>query len=262
MRGAVRVQIASDLNHEFATGNSPWRQPLSTSESADLLVLAGNVHTNTQGVELYRHAGVPVVYVNGTHELWGGEVSETRAALRAAAEGTCVSYLECDELRFGRVRVLGCCLWTDYLLGPSRREHAMDEARRFLNDHRLIRLGARQFSPEDALAEHQKSRRWLEEKLGCSFRGKTIVVTHFSPVVESFSQFDNNPLNASDASNLRSLVEGVDLWIHGRIERSARLRIGDALVVCNPRGFPQVGKPGRHMCSQNAQFDPGLIIEV
>jgi hypothetical protein len=202
------------------------------------------------------------VYVNGTHELWGSEVSEMRVALRAAAEGTSVSYLECDELRLGHVRVLGCCLWTDYLLGPSTRDHAMNEARRFLNDHRLIRLATRQFAPEDALAEHQQSRRWLEEKLNCHWAGKTIVTTHFSPVSESFSRFDNNPLNASDASNLRALVEGVDLWIHGRVERSERLRIGDALVVCNPRGFPQVGKPGRHMCSQNAQFDPDFVVEI
>jgi hypothetical protein len=259
----MRIQIASDLNHELSTGASPWRLPLSKAKAADLLVLAGNIHTGTQGIDLYRSIEIPVVYVSGTHELFGADLREAHEAMRRVAVGTSVSYLEREELRFSDVRVLGCCLWTDFLLGPCTQQHAMYEAGRFLNEYRLIGYHGEPFSPHHALAEHIDSRQWLEQRLNSPFAGRTIVVTHFAPLPESLpSRFDNNPLNPSDASDLRALVEKADLWVHGRIQSGCRYVVGKSLIACNPRGLPKVSKRDSPTDSMNPHFNGALVLNL
>jgi hypothetical protein len=52
-RCVVIIQVASDLHHEIAVSGSRLAQPLQPAPGADVLVLAGDIHSGTAGIELY-----------------------------------------------------------------------------------------------------------------------------------------------------------------------------------------------------------------
>jgi hypothetical protein len=61
-------------------------------------------------------------------------------------------------------------------------------------------------------------------------------------------------VSAAFASDCELLAERASLWVHGHVHNSARYRIGDCRVVCNPRGYVRRG--------EDAGFDQALVIEI
>ncbi|WP_434718153.1 metallophosphoesterase [Paraburkholderia sp. A1BS-2L] len=263
----MRIQIASDLHHEFAQPGAPGAEPLLPAWNVDVLVLAGDIHVHHLALSTYDAYPVPVVYVYGNHELYGGNLCSIEHDLRLTSPAAEVHFLERDELVMGDVRFLGTCLWTDYCLRPALKEAAMLEAAVSLTDHRIIRRGVTGafFLPHDAEAEHRKSRAWLERKLSEPFAGKTVVVTHHAPHPLSIAAaYRGNTLNASLASDLTYLVEKADLWIHGHVHESCDYTVGKCRVICNPRGYPLNRLTGSRnpKAYENPLFNPGLIVDL
>ena len=60
----MKIQILSDLHLEFEY------QEFDFSE-CDMLILAGDIHTGTRGVEWNRDkvSDIPVIYVMGNHDI-------------------------------------------------------------------------------------------------------------------------------------------------------------------------------------------------
>ncbi len=139
----------------------------------------------------------------------------------------------------------------------------MEIAARGMMDHRLIRLGARPFTPEDALTEHEASLRWLVRTLADDHDGPTVVLTHHAPHSDCLDpRYEGDPLNGAFASDMSALIarHRPALWIHGHVHHAqdhhpdadGDRRPGPTRVVCNPRGY-------RH---EATGWDPSLVIEV
>jgi hypothetical protein len=261
----MRIQIASDLHLEMLQRSFPDFNPVARSD-ADVLVLAGDVATGADAVDLFAQWPVPVIYVHGNHEAYGMDYHALPGMLRARAAGSAVRYLERDMLVMGDVRFLGCCLWTDYALN-GMREVSMAMAGRCMNDHAVIRRGADGwFLPEHALAEHDASLGWLREQLAHPFDGRTVVVTHHGVAPPSVHpRYVDDPVNAAFVSNLRSLLDAAELWIHGHVHDSFDYRVGHARVIANPRGYARnrlmAGAPA-DLRWENPMFNPALVVEV
>lgn len=262
----MNIQIASDLHIEFLQRRFPGYRVIAPAPEADVLVIAGDIHCGTKAVETFADWPVPVVYIHGNHEAYNEDYAELVDKMRAAAAGTNVHYLEQNEYIFDDVRFLGCCLWTDYCLNPESRQAAMAEAESILNDHRLIRFGARNFSAQDALAQHQESRIWLEAKLNEQFDGSTVVVTHHAPHPKSIHpRYAGMQINTAFISDLTPLIEKADLWIHGHVHDSFDYEVARARVVANPRGYAlnrrAVETPAQ-LEWENATFESTLTVRV
>lgn len=261
----MRFQIASDLHLEtFQRG--PQSSLIPPAYGAEMLILAGDIASHTHGIKALSHWPVPVVYVHGNHEPAGAHYWGIVKELARAADGTCVKYLECSAFEMPALRILGCCLWTDYTLNGMRTV-AMREAARSMPDHHSIRVAhGRQFLPEHALAEHQKARAWLSEQLEIRFSGKTIVVTHHAPHPNSIHpKLRDDVLNAAFASDLTPLVEKADVWIHGHIHSSSDYMVGRCRVVCNPRGYTRnasAASDDEQPLFENEAFNPLLVVDV
>jgi hypothetical protein len=204
--------------------------------------------------------------VHGNHEPYGDEHDLFLEKIRTASDKGSMHYLEKDEYFLNGVRFLGCCLWTDYALAPNRQEEAMTECENKLSDHRCIRTADGYFTARDALRLHEASRAWLEEKLGESFDGRTVVVTHHAPHRNSIHpRYAGMAMNAGFVSDLTPLLEKADLWIHGHVHDSFDYQVGKARVVVNPRGYAlnrlTAEAPDRIQW-ENERFDPGLIVEI
>jgi predicted phosphodiesterase len=264
----MRIHVASDLHTEFLAHTFPGESGLKVVGDADILVLAGDIAKGAAGLSLFKDWPMPVVYVCGNHELYSHEYEKVFEELDTRSRGTSVRFLEREVLDYGGVRILGCTLWTDYLLdGESARPEAMSNAQRGLNDHRLIRMQrGGVFTPEDALYDHEKSRAWLERELGRAYDGKTVVVTHHGPHPSSIhAQYIGNNLNAAFVSDLSPLLTLADFWLHGHVHNSFDYQVGSCRVVSNPRGYPLNRNSVATMAElryENPTFAPRYVVDT
>ncbi|MGV2289205.1 metallophosphoesterase [Trinickia sp. YCB016] len=275
----MKIRVLSDLHLEC---DEP---EVIAHASADLVVLAGDIHNHAEGLRWAAEtfdAQVPVVYVPGNHEYYDGEFGALETAMRDAAQSVDnVHYLNNGALidPDGRWRVLGTTLWTDFaLFGATDDERAQSiaAAEKVMLDFRgLIQVawpgsgndvtttsaGApRDFTPADTLALHRHARAWLEAELAKPFDGKTIVVTHHAPHRLSLAaRYANDWASAGFISDLTALVrEPVALWIHGHTHTAFDYTVNGTRVVCNPRGY--VDRRTRRL--ENPDFAWDKVVEI
>ncbi|MGG3815778.1 metallophosphoesterase, partial [Methylorubrum rhodesianum] len=151
----MRLWILSDLHRDVGLPWTPAEIP-----DADVAVVAGDVREGlVESVTWLAHVirpHMPVVCVAGNHEFYRRTFVEELARGRAVAANLGVHLLEDDTVVIGGVPFSGCTLWTDYDLdGPDLRAASMEDARRGMNDHRLISFQTKprwmRFRPEEAL---------------------------------------------------------------------------------------------------------------
>jgi len=243
----------SDLHTELW----PFTPP-ELVDSADVVVLAGDVARSASAIHWARanFADVPVVFVPGNHEYYGGNLSRTAIHMNWAAEGTNVHLLDNDAAIIDDVRFLGTTLWTDFELfgGPENRSYALAMAKQCMADFNCITYGSTGwFRPEQSVELHRIAVQWLETRLAEPFPGKTVVVTHHAPHRKSVApRFVANILSAAFASDLERLMGRATLWLHGHTHDAFDYEVRGTRVVCNPRGYR----------SERTEFDPRLIVEV
>jgi predicted phosphodiesterase len=248
----MKIRVLSDLHlGYYGYGPAPV--------DADVVVLAGDIGTRARGIDWAAKTfpDMPVIYVPGNHEFYGGEHRQKLAELRQrAAEHDHVHLLDNDAIVIDGVRFLGATLWTDFCLFGFA-ERAMRDAQKHINDYYSILHDERALCPADTVAWHNESVQFLEKQLAEPFSGTTVVVTH-----HGVSQRSNHPrynasrLNPVFCSNLDPLVErsGAALWIHGHVHDAFDYTIGRTRVLVNPHGYPsEVGQNG---------FNPVLVAEV
>ncbi len=258
----MRVQIASDLHHELERGERS-EHALARAPDADLMILAGDIHSGTAAIGWYRGLPVPVVYVHGNHEAYNQRYPRLVAEMRQAAAGTSVVFLQNSEVRYGSVRILGTCLWSENNR-VARHNGGERELWRAITDYRAItRDDGQALSPEDIAGHHRDAVIWLERQLATPFAGKTIVVTHHAPSFRSIPiKYRDHPLAAFYASELEHLVVQADLWLHGHVHASSDYTIGSCRVLCNPRGYFGRSRTSADARYQNENFNQRFLIEI
>lgn len=264
----MRIQIASDLHLEFLEQRFPNEIRLQPVKDADLLILAGDISNGSMAIRHFKDWPVPVVYVIGNHELYTNVYEDVIDAIRRDCAGTSIHFLERDTLEFKGTRIVGCTLWTDYLLlGHHARPRVMEHARGALHDHSLIKTRLSQaFLPVDALSDHEISRTWLEDTLAGPFDGSTVVVTHHAPHPGSVHpRYEGSNLNAAFTSDLTPLVDMADIWVHGHMHNSSDYRVGRCRIVSNPRGYPINGRSAAAAAElrfENPDFDEACVVDT
>ncbi len=229
----MRIHVLSDLHLEM-------RPYLPTPVEADVVVLAGDIANGAEGVHwARRHFTQPVLYVAGNHEPWEGEFAATQAMMAEAARDSNVQLMDCTRVDLQGTRFLGCSLWTDFSLAPeSERAAVIERSRQFNPDHRMIRIGERNFSVEDSIAWCKAQRQWLSEQLAQPYAGETVVITHFAPHPGSIApSFARHPANPGFVLDLSPLMGKAALWIHGHTHTAFDYWVQGTRIVCNPRGY-------------------------
>lgn len=240
----MRIQVASDLHLELLPEDLGTRLLVDPHPDAELLILAGDIHTGVEASRYFRDWPVPVLYVPGNHEFYGQAWEDIRERLREATSGTSIQILDNDAHIIDGVRFLGTTLWTDFAIDRARpAPSAMELAGNYLKDFFEIRTRSSEapnglITPAMILADHQASRAWLEDQLRCEFDGKTVVISHHAPHrLSVHRKYVGHPLTPAFASDLSDLMHRTDLWIHGHAHDSFDHQVGRCRVVSNPAGY-------------------------
>ena len=253
----MRLAILSDLHLTVAEMSVP-------PSNCDVVILAGDIARPQQAITWARQFDVPVVYVPGNHEYYGGSLIGTLATLRALAAGSNVHILERDEICLQGVRFLGCTLWTDFRLAPTVEEcdASMSMASELVRDFSRIKLDVDNetlFTPAMSRQIFDQSVSWLGHKFAESFDGKTVVVSHHAPTRDSIHpKYEGSPFNGCFVSDIEEKLASwqPSLWVHGHLHDSSDYQIKQTRVVCNPRGYVRDG------ITENPLFDPHLVIQI
>lgn len=183
--------------------------------------------------------------------------------IKEAVVGTNVYILDDDEVVIQGVRFLGGTLWSDFkLFGEANAEFARLDAQAAMNDYRLIRYGSdyRSLQPLDTQKMFTDTVSFLKKKLAEPFSGKTVVVTHHAPSLQSVHPiYKHDRLTPAFASDLESLMgTPITLWVHGHVHNSNDYVVNGTRVISNPRGY----HPEGNSIPENPDFKADLVIEI
>ena len=213
-------------------------------------------------LENFKH----VVFVMGNHEHYHGDFAETASIV----EGTFgpfnnFHFLNNEWKIINGVLFFGGTLWTD-MNNEDRATMAM--IRTMMNDFNIIknsnnkthfqislpdpdnpgqtiyRMKERDatFVPADAVEDHYKFRRNLDEALAMHPGLPVVVCGHHAPSKASTHPRykDETVMNGAYSTNLDDFIldrRQIKLWTHGHTHEDFDYMIGTTRVVCNPRGY-------------------------
>jgi len=215
----MKLHILSDLHRDLAG------EVAIPNLDADVVLLAGDIDGGFDSVRwAIRTLTQPTLLVLGNHEIVAGN-EQKLARFRELAKNSVVTILENEVWERNGVRFLGCTLWA-----PVNRR-----MRTSMNN----------------------SIEWLRETLSQPYKGKTVVITHYSPLHQSLlpEMLIDDALVKRISVDLRDLIEtsNISLWVHGHVHKKQDYFCGKTRVVCNPRGYSDMVEP---------RFNPSCIVEV
>lgn len=243
----MRIAVFSDIHLENKINGQETQAWLFDHAQADVVVLAGDIHTKGRGVKWAQETfSCPVVYVPGNHEGWGSHWQKIIAQMKHEALGSSVHILNNDAIVINGVRFLGSTLWTTFDAWPNRQE-AMFEAGQGrdiyapgMRDYKYIRTaGYRKVLPRDTLEWASQSRNWLLDQANKPFDGPTVVVSHHPPVLQGLKH--QQVTEVYDAAYANDWEEGVTTlsptaWIYGHTHSPRRFVLGATQMISHPIG--------------------------
>ncbi|MBP2558740.1 Icc-related predicted phosphoesterase [Neorhizobium galegae] len=255
----MRAWIISDIHHSRLRDLKGDRLAIP---DADLCVcvgdVAGAIDDSISFLLRVIEPRMPVVLILGNHDYYGSGIDFALERARRLIEGKRVHLLENQNLIFNDCRFIGATLWTDFCVSVGEDEHVPPEERRakafglvpsrMMDFSCIFRSDERQagengmVTVKEIFDRHRASRAFIDEELGKPFNGRTIVLTHHAPLMQSSDpRFFGDITNAAFASDLSDLIERrrPSLWIHGHIHKFRDYMFDKTRIVCNPVGYQQ-----------------------
>lgn len=278
----MRIQLFSDLHLERYPDFRPAILP-----DTDVVVLAGDIGSYQSGSRLSTLdfglerfspllvaalAHVRVLFIPGNHEFDALDHDETYGRLQATCARLGIAWLDREVITIENVRFVGTTLWSDFdalamhesdvTRQLQQRTKAFRAANYYLSKNTTLKHG------EPVLAEGLRAmalacQAWLRAVLVTPFDGKTVVVTHFAPSLESADpRYGRTPGTAGFCSGLDAMFKDVDVWMHGHlhcmndyvVEGRDGPRSWACRVVANPLGYISKG--------EQEGFRPQLVIAL
>jgi len=262
----MKIAIVSDIHLEFGDLD------FANDENADVLVLGGDIliaselkdfaydenaeivmATSSVRARAKRYVDFinrccerfkQVIYITGNHESYHGDFAETYKIIKGTFGDIHNLHILDNEWRIiNGVLFFGGTLWTDM---NGEDPVTMSHITGTMNDYRQIKntgpnAGGR-FLPQDAVEEHYRFRRNLDEALTMHPGLPAVVCGHHAPSKQSThprykTEYIMNGAYSTDLDNFILDRRQIKLWTHGHTHEDFDYMIGTTRIVCNPRGY-------------------------
>ncbi len=243
----MKIRILSDL-HLDANTFHPLR--LSKEHKNVFTVIAGDVGGDLMEATDWIHNHCETgVFVAGNHLVYNRyhqSIQELKSLLKEDfPKGNGMVFLDNDYVEKDNLIIVGTTLYTDFKLNAPSQSVGMETVEQKLNDFwwGLYRNNDRN---EKLKAEHyvqmfHQSLAYIDKICQENPTKQIIVVTHHAPSEKSISQdYVPKELSCAYASDLDQFIlnrPNIKCWIHGHVHHQSNYKIGNCLVVSNPRGY-------------------------
>lgn len=260
------LQYMSDLHLEFASMPVP-------SPQADVLVLAGDIHTGVNAIawiEQCSHVFKHVIYVLGNHEYYGQKTWKLPTLIQNSLSGYAmddmyklqklfdpiinVYLLDNSSVILDGVHFHGSTLWS---MAQPELMYKMNDFSKITHKYAGNRYG--RFSPEAAQVLHMKAKNWLHKAIVPG--EKNVVITHFAPTYEMISsryknESDSDVVNTGYATEIIHEFNPTDIpvWISGHTHGVVDKVVAGIHTVSNCRGYVPY--------EANPYFNPNAMVEI
>lgn len=233
----MKISIVSDLHLNL--NNPPPK--LDKDQLGDVLIVAGDTHQDTMGIEYLMSFDLPLIAIGGNHE-YGRTLaySEVIREHQDAFRGTSAVFLENEKVTIDNVNFFGCCLWTDLSIHDD-----IDAAKKQLNE-KFIRNDVTGISVNEIIERHRESRYWLEKNLKQHKDQINVVITHFPPVRQSLSpEYQNHPVKGYYNANCPELIEFFNMkaWVSGHSHEQYDYWLFGTRMISNAHGVIGLDAP-------------------
>ena len=165
---------------------------------------------------------------------------------------------EIDNILF-----IGTTLYTNYALLPNASINDAlwyAQGRYGINDFRIgytrDKNQVRSITPQDYLRWFIESQMEITRLVKANPHKEIVIITHHCPSPKCCSD-GYDLLNTSYASNLEPFIlehPNIKLWICGHIHNRKNFKVGNCLVLMNPRGYEHEG--------EGLGFNPNTFVET
>lgn len=261
----MKIAVTSDVHLEFGDLD------LHNDENADVLILGGDIFVATDLLNFRNEDGMivaamqstvargkryndfivrcaerfpHVILIMGNHEHYHGDFAKTANIIRGTfGDLHNVHFLDNEWRIINGVLFFGGTLWTNM---NNEDPNTMHQIRMMMNDFNCVKNtsepGKSVFMPADAVEEHYKFRRSLDEVLNSHPNLPTVVVGHHAPSPESTHPRYKTEfvMNGAYSTNLHDFIldrRQIQLWTHGHTHEDFDYMVGTTRVICNPRGY-------------------------
>lgn len=240
----MRLAIASDIHLEFGD------YQIQNEESADLLVLAGDITTSQEiknHQKFFQQCSEQfpyVIYTLGNHEHYDSNFYDTKNTIvTALSRFQNIFVLDRSRVFFddwNTVFLVGT-MWTN---ADRKNPLIMQKLKNSFSDF----IAISNFDPMTMVMQHDAFlsyvNEYMEEYRNRNSNTKVVVVTHHAPSFQSVSDkyrtvnaWNTNFGFASYDEEFILNNSEISLWIHGHMHDAFDYNIGSTRVVCNPRGY-------------------------
>lgn len=251
----MKIRVLSDL-HIDVNDTYPNCEPLQLENNDVFTIVAGDTAGSPEiAIDWIQENVQKGLVVSGNHIVYSGDKRPIQDLKQKMAqvfpkEGP-ITYLdqmtgvmskEVDGILF-----VGTTLYTDYALSPDiLAENAMRYAGSKslgMNDFRFGYTKSqgkiRPIIPPDYRRWFIESKKEMTRIIEANPNKEVVVITHHCPS-EKCCTDEWNLLNPSYASNLENFIKehpNIKLWIAGHVHQRKNFKIGNCLVLMNPRGY-------------------------
>lgn len=208
----MKFGILSDLHQEFDKTPIPWD---FVPEEGVFYLNAGDTNSRflMRNYWLEQHKD-HMFWITGNHDFYGGEFEKPD---------------QMKETNVNGLKIIGATLWTD-LTNPLDWTFYKNG----LVDNRHIKN----------LTYDNYNNRHKEHTDFIFNNDADIIVTHHCPTLKSISPvYGSSPLNRSFSNDYEQAILNMKkppkLWVCGHTHWKHSYKIGETLVLCNPRGYPR-----------------------
>lgn len=246
----MKIRIISDLHIDLNC-----QYPLSLRNKNIFTIIAGDISGHPEYSKKWIDANIKNgLFIAGNHIVYNNKsktLPEWKEYLKEQYPlNNNVSFLENQYKEIDGKIFIGCTLYTDYEFSKDIESSKMVAEKR-MNDFRYGTIKEnnkkRNLTPDDYLKWHKESLKFIKKIVKENENKDIIIITHHCPAAECILEKyrDNPTLNSSYVSSLENYIKkhnNIKCWICGHVHNRKHFKVGNCLIIQNPRGYESYGE--------------------
>lgn len=233
----MKIAHCSDLHIYTHSGIYP---NITNYHNADVLIIAGDVQEyalDERYESFFEFASSEfkhVIIVEGNHEFYYTDINHPKPKY---ADN--VHILRDESIVIDGKTFFGGTMWTNFSGADYNDLLYISNS---IPDFSYIKMGGKLFSLLDCNNLYNNYMNELSTLLITNPDNEVVVISHFAPTRKSIHhRFAGNGMNSYFCNDLEyyiSVNPKITHWIHGHTHDEFDYKVGNARILCNPRGYP------------------------